>query len=270
MAKGITNISRPILRTRPLTLMERGKITGFLKNPCLKNLPQPIKTRVIDGKVYLCVAPDGRRIFLETKKYNSAVVLTVRYENGNIYAELQTEPMLRAAAENPANRSYPKETYLIKEGNKIHHAPKIIDPKDLVSGKKAYKYPRFQSKAPARMIESWLRGNAGLPFPCGTRANREGDVQPCSYRGEAVLLPLGAEYAGEAARLSFEQETEGDKLKWIIVDIEDIRFEFALTCKKGTCYVRDTLGPYLTSNTHSFPERSLLLGSYLRFLNLGS
>lgn len=236
----LINRAMPIIRNRGFAIIERGRITAFLREPCQKNLPSQIKTNVLHehgGKVFLCHAPDGRRIFLKTK-YKSEVIISLRYESGNVFAELRAVPSQKKAS----------ESFLVKEGGKIYHEGKKVDPETLKSPRIKYRGPKIFSRTKSdkiergHQIERWLRNKGDIPGPYLTKIPHRGHIQLCSYMGEPVLPLLGAEFEGRTIRVSFEEG--GNEERLVRIKTGKSEWLFQLTCREFKCAIRKISGPH--------------------------
>ena len=230
----------PIIRNRGFAIIERGRITSFLREPCQKNLPSQIRTNVLHelgGKVFLCHAPDGRRIFLKTK-YKSEVIISVRYENGNVFAELRATRCMQKTF----------ELFLVKEGNKIYHEGKKVDPESLKSPRINYREPKIFSRTKSdkiergHQIERWLRSKGDIPRPYLTKVPHRGSIQLCSYMGEPVLPLLDTKFEGRTVRISFEEG--GNEERLVRIKTGKSEWLFQLTCSEFKCAIRKVSGPH--------------------------
>jgi len=226
----LTNRAMPLRSNRPFTLLGRGKIEIFIKKPHLINLPPQIKTRVVEGKVFLCYAPDGKRIFLKTD-YKRDVIISIRYQGGDIYAELRATRCMQKTF----------ELFLVKEGSKIHHQGKKIDPKSLERLGRMYHKPKIFLKTKSdkinrgHRIERWLKDMDEIPKGHFSKVSQNGDVQICSYNGEPVVLSVGRRRKKKRAHVSYANT---GAFKQAFVRIGRKRWEFDLTCERGKCIVR--------------------------------
>lgn len=226
----------PLISNRPYTILERGKITNFLRMPHLKNLPPQIKTNALKGVVFLCHAPDGQRILLQTA-YKREVIISIRYQGGNVYAELRASKSI----------SMTFELFLVKEGNRIHHSAKKVDPDSLRRTAKKYRKPKIILASASdklkrgHQIESWLKDQAGIPSPYTAKAHKDKkQIRLCSYNGEAVMLNLGSKFKHRSARVTF---IEAGAFKQVAVTAGRMRWEFDLACERGKCIVRSISEP---------------------------
>ncbi len=226
----LTNRAMPLISHWPSTLTGREKITAFLKEPHLKNLPPQIKAGVVNGMVFLCHAPDGQRIFLKTN-YKRDVIISIRYRGGNVYAELRATK----------SKERTTECFLVKEGNKIYHLGKKTDPRSLDLPGRMYHRPKIFLKTKSDKIkrghrtESWLKNAAETPNSHFSYVSRHGDVQICSYNGEPVLLSVGKGHKNKRAHVSYANT---GAFKQAFVKIGRKRWEFDLFCERGSCIVR--------------------------------
>jgi hypothetical protein len=234
----ISNRALPIIINRAFAIIERGRITAFLRNPCRQNLPPQIKTNVLrnqGGRVFLCDAPDGRRIFLKTS-FKRRVIISLRYQDGNIFAELRP-------FQSPAKTS---EVFLVKEGDKIYHEGKKVDSKTKGKLRRIYQSPKIVLKTKSdkikrgHQIESWLRGSQDIPKTYITKISGKGLIQLCPHLGSPVILNLGIKFAGRKVRISFE---ETDEAKRVRIRTKSLEWLFELTATDFKCAIREISAP---------------------------